>query len=166
MAALAVAAILGACDSPPEQPEEVRPPLLPPVSRVSINQREVPGGTVNIGYPFVTDRPPKGEEFAPPGYNWAHLEVRFCAGPEAPIDGDLVDSDRFRLEYPGQAPVGPIPNSSQLTDVRRGPLVDGTAVSPGTCMDGSIVFLMKGKDLPETITFTFNDGNHVIRWEV
>ena len=114
----------------------------------------------------MTDRPPKGEAQAPPGSNWAHLEVRFCAGPDGPIDASLIDSERFRLEYPSRPPAIPIPNSSQLTDVRWGPLVDGSTVSPGTCIDGSIVFGVVGDDLPDTITYTFNNGNNVIRWDV
>ena len=87
------------------------------------------------------------------------MNVRFCAGPQDPIDGGLVDPARFRIEVPGQGQVSPAPDAPALAPA---PLAAGTAVAPGTCTEGSIAFLIGGEGHVESTSYDTGDG--LLRW--
>ena len=119
----------------------------------------LPGGTVAASYPRVGVRPPKGVEAAPAGQAWAVLNVRFCAAAQGPLDGRLVDPNRFRVEVPGQGYLTPAPDAPALA---RAPLAAGTVVSAGTCTEGSIAYLVAGEGHIESITYDADDI--LLRW--
>lgn len=186
-AALAAAASLGACGSVrTELPASVvpAPPLqtVPPVADGLVTtpagavttggpattasaylspgmKHPLPGGTLAASYPRVGVRPPRGVAPPPAGQAWAVLNVRFCAGAESPIDGSLVDPDRFRVEVPGQGYVGPAADAPALAP---GPLVAGTGVAASTCVEGSVAYLVAGEGHIESITY--DSGAGLLRW--
>lgn len=117
------------------------------------------GGTLAASYPRVGVRPPRGVAPAPAGQSWTVVNVRFCAGPQDPIDGGLVDPVRFRIEVPGQGQVSPAPDAPALAPA---PLAAGTVVAPGTCVEGSIAFLIGGEGHVESATY--DTGGGLLRW--
>ncbi len=117
------------------------------------------GGTLTASYPRVGVRPPRGVAPAPAGQSWTVMNVRFCAGAQEPIEGGLVDPVRFRIEVPGQGLVGPAPGAPALAP---SPLAPGTAVAAGTCIEGSIAFLIGGEGHVESTTYDTGDG--LLRW--
>ena len=118
------------------------------------------GGTLAASYPRVGVRPPKGSPTLPPGQAWAVVTVRFCAAPDRPIAGDLVGPDRFRVEVPGQGYLAPAPGAPPLASA---PLAPGTPeIAPGTCIEGSIVYLVAGEGHVESVTYDAGDG--LLRW--
>ena len=181
-AALATAVVLGACGSertelpasvapaPPLETVPAEPDSQPttssaaPVTTASEyrspgEKHPLPGGTVAAFYPRVGVRPPKGVAPPPPGQLWAVLNVRFCAAPESPIGEDLVDPGRFLVEVPGQGYVPPTPGAPALAPA---PLAAGTAVAPGTCLEGSMAYLVAGEGHIESITY--DTGAGLLRW--
>jgi len=117
------------------------------------------GGTLAASYPRVGVRPPKGIAPPPPGQVWAVHNVRFCAAADAPIADNLVDPARFQVEVPGQGLVSPAPDAPALAPA---PLVPRTAVAPGTCLEGSIAYLVGGERHIESITY--DNGAGLLRW--
>lgn len=117
------------------------------------------GGTLAVSYPRVGVRPRRGLAPAPAGQSWTVVSVRFCAGPESPIGGDLVDPARFLIEVPGQGLVGPAPDAPALAP---DPLAAGTDVAPGTCIEGSISFLIGGEGHVESASY--DSGAGLLRW--
>ena len=185
-AALAAAAVVAGCGSVrTELPTSVAPPAplvtvgSVPDSLVTITtttttggpattasdykspgeKHPLSGGTVAASYPRVGVRPARGVEPAPAGQAWAVVNVRFCAGPDGPINGNLVDPDRFRVEVPGQGYVEPTPDGPAMAP---GALSGGTTVEPGTCAEGSIAYLVGGEGHIESITYDSGDG--LLRW--
>jgi len=86
------------------------------------------------------------------------LNVRFCAAAESPIADSLVDPTRFQVEVPGQGLVGPARDAPALAPT---PLVR-TAVPQGTCLEGSIAYLIGGEGHIESISY--DTGNGLLRW--
>jgi len=123
-------------------------------------KHELPGGTLAASYPRVGVRPPKGVAPAPAGQAWAVVNVRFCAGAGSPIDGGLVDPARFRVEVPGQGEVAATADAPALA---KAPLAAGTpGVSRGTCVEGSIAYLVAGEGHIEAVTY--DTGAGLLRW--
>ena len=118
----------------------------------------LPGGTLAASYPRVV-RPPKGVTPPPAGQVWAVLNVRFCAAAESPIADSLVDPVLFQVEVPGQGLVGPAPDAPALAPA---PLVARTTVTQGTCLEGSIAYLIAGEGHIESILYDTGDGP--LRW--
>ena len=120
----------------------------------------LPGGTVAASYPRVGVRPPKGVAPPPAGQAWALVNIRFCADKASPIAGPLLDPARFRVEVPGQGELGPATDAPALS---KTPLKAGTAgVSPGTCVEGSVAYLVAGEGHIEAITY--DTGAGLLRW--
>lgn len=120
----------------------------------------LPGGTVAASYPRVGVRPPKGVAPPPAGQVWALVNVRFCAGATTPIDGAFLDPARFRVEVPGQ---GEVTSATDAPALSKTPLRAGTAgVSPGTCVEGSVAYLVAGEGHIEAITY--DTGAGLLRW--
>ena len=119
----------------------------------------LPGGTVAASYPRLGVRPPRGVAPPPAGQAWAVLNVRFCAAAESPISGDLVDPGRFLVEVPGQGYVPPTPGAPSLAPA---PLAGGATVAPGTCLEGSMAYLVAGEGHIESITY--DTGAGLLRW--
>ena len=182
VAAALAAATLGACGSVrTELPATVAP--APPLDTVPAQQESLAttstsapdttasgyrspgekhplaGGTLAASYPRVGVRPPRGVAPPPAGQTWAVLNVRFCAEPDSSIDPSLVDPDRFRVEVPGQGYVAPSPDAPALAPA---PLVAGTAVAAGTCVEGSMAYLVAGEGHIESITY--DSGAGLLRW--
>lgn len=184
--ALVAALALGACGSartelptsvppaPPLQAAAVEPTTLATTPDLAVEARPdtsvssykspgekhpLAGGTLAASYPRVGVRPSRGAAPAPEGQSWAVLNVRFCAGAQDPISGDLVNPARVRIEVPGQGLVEPAPGAPALA---AAPLIAGTAVAAGTCTEGSIAFLVGGEGHVESITYDTGDG--LLRW--
>lgn len=136
-----------------------------PVTTVSAfkspgEKHPLPGGTLAASYPRVGVRPPRGVAPAPAGQAWAVVNVRFCAAAGSPIGGDLVDPARFRVEVPGQGEVAPAPDAPALA---KAPLRAGTPeIAPGTCVEGSIPYLVAGEGHIESVTY--DTGAGLLRW--
>ncbi|MEO5678769.1 MAG: hypothetical protein ABIS47_03785 [Acidimicrobiales bacterium] len=122
-------------------------------------QHPLAGGTLAASYPRVGVRPPPGVAPAPAGQAWAVLNVRFCAAAGGTLDPALLEPSRFQVEVPGQGYVGPAPDAPALA---KAPLAAGTAVPPGTCLVGSIAYLVGGEGHIESITYDRGDG--LLRW--
>ena len=183
-AVVAVGALLGACGSVrTELPTSVSPPppldLAPSEATVTTvaeteptqpattasaykspgEKHPIPGGNVAPSYPRVGVRPPKGVP-PPPAGQWAVVNVRFCAADDTPIDPALVDPARFVIEVPGQGTVGPATDAPALA---KAPLTAGSpGVAPGTCLEGSISYLVAGEGHIESISYDTGDG--LLRW--
>jgi hypothetical protein len=120
----------------------------------------LPGGTVAASYPRVGVRPPKGVAPPPAGQAWALVNVRFCAADATPIAGALVDPARFRVEVPGQ---GEVANATDPPALSKTPLKAGTSgVAPGTCLEGSVAYLVAGEGHIEAISY--DSGAGLLRW--
>lgn len=183
-AAIGLTALLGACGSVrTELPASVAP--APPLDAVAADgatiatpaaadaapeakaseykspgeKHALRGGTLAASYPRVGVRPPKGVAAAPAGQAWAALNVRFCAAEQGPLDRSLVDPNRFRVEVPGQGYLAPAPDAPALA---KAPLAAGTVVSAGTCVEGSIAYLVGGEGHIESITY--DAGDILLRW--
>jgi hypothetical protein len=128
-------------------------------------KHRLPGGTLAPSYPRVGVRPPKGVAAPAAGQAWAVVNVRFCADASGPIDGSLLDPARFKLEVPGQGEVAPTPAAPALA-LAKAPLVAAAAgapgVAPGTCLEGSIAYLVAGEGHIEAITYDAGAG--LLRW--
>ena len=184
VAAVAAAVMLGACGSArtelptsvaPAPPRDVAPaePTVPSVAGTEPARSDttasafkspgekhpLPGGTLAASYPRVGVRPPKGVA-PPPAGQWAVVNVRFCAAADTPIDPVLVDPTRFVVEVPGQGAVAPAHDAPALS---KAPLTaGGPGVNPGTCLEGSISYLVAGEGHVESISYDTGDG--LLRW--
>ena len=144
-------------------PESVTEPSRPATTASAYKspgeKHPLAGGTLAASYPRVGVRPPKGVAPAPAGQAWALVNVRFCAAPQAPIGGALVDPARFQVEVPGQGYLAPAPAAPALA---KTPLAAGTEVAAGTCIEGSIPYLVAGEGHIESVTYDAGDG--LLRW--
>jgi len=180
---LGAAALLGACGSVrttlpasvgPAPPLEATPVALTtraapgpagPVTTTSgfkpAGERQPLGaGTLAASYPRVGVRPPKGVSPAPAGQTWAVVNVRFCAAAADPIAAALVDPVRFQVEVPGQGNVAPATDGPALT---KAPLKPANPdVAPGTCLEGSIAYLVAGEGHIESVSY--DTGAGLLRW--
>lgn len=144
-------------------PEPASETAGPPITASSFKSpgevHPLAGGTLSVSYPRVGVQARKGVAPAPAGQSWTVISVRFCAGSEGPIGGDLVDPARFSIEVPGQGLVGPTPDAPALAP---GPLSAGTTVAPGTCVEGSMAFLIGGEGHVESTSY--DSGAGLLRW--
>ncbi len=96
----------------------------------------------------------------PPGQVWAVVNARFCAAEDSPIGGALVDPGRFRIEVPGQGDVAPATGAPALA---KAPLTPGAPeIAAGTCMEGSLAFLVGGEGHVESVSY--DTGSGLLRW--
>lgn len=138
-------------------------PVAPPTTASAFKspgeKHPLAGGTLAASYPRVGVRPPKGVAPPPAGQAWAVVNVRFCAA-ETLIDSALVDPARFRVEVPGQGEVAPAAGAPALS---KTPLQAGTAgVPPGSCVEGSVIYLVAGEGHIEAVTY--DTGAGLLRW--
>jgi hypothetical protein len=151
----------------PAASQAVAEPAAPPTTASAFKtpgeKHPLPGGSLAPSYPRVGVKPPKGVAPVPAGQAWAVVNVRFCADAATPIDGALVDPARFRVEVPGQGEVTP---SADAPALAKTPLKAGTAgtpgVSPGTCVEGYLAYLVAGEGHIESITY--DTGAGLLRW--
>lgn len=178
----AAAAWLGACGSvrtelpasvAPAPPLDLAPtvtttaetgPTSPPTTTSAFlspgEKHPLPGGTLAALYPRVGVRPPKGVAPPPAGQAWAVVSVRFCAAPETAIDPGMVDPARFKVEVPGQGIIAAAPDAPALA---KAPLTAANpGVGAGTCVEGSIPYLVAGEGHIESITY--DTGAGLLRW--
>ncbi len=154
-----------ALETVPDEPAETTttsaaaPESTASVYRSPGEKHPIPGGTLAASYPRVGVRLPRGLAPPPAGQAWAVHNLRFCAAPDSPISGDLVDPGRFRVEVPGQGYVPPTPGAPSLAPA---PLVPGTGVAPGACLEGSLAYLVAGEGHIESITY--DTGAGLLRW--
>jgi len=147
-------------EAPVTAPETTAAPVTASPFKSPGEKHPLPGGTLAASYPRVGVRPPKGVAPAPSGHVWAVVNVRFCAAPEGPIAGELVDPGRFRVEVPGQGEVAAAPGTPALA---KAPLTPGgPGVAPGSCVEGSIAYAVAGEGHIEAITY--DSGVGVLRW--
>lgn len=118
------------------------------------------GGTLAASYPRVGIRPPKGVALVPAGQAWAVVNVRFCSAATTPVPHNLIDPGRFRVEVPGQ---GSVDAAADAPALAKAPLVAGAAdLAPGTCLEGSISYLVGGEGHIEAVTY--DSGAGLLRW--
>lgn len=117
------------------------------------------GGTVVVSYPNNSARPPKGVAPAPAGSSYATITAKMCASKTATIAGDIVDPARFSVEVPGQ---GLVAYNPSVPSIRAPALTKGTTVAPGTCVEGTISFLIGGERHIESILYDATEG--LFRW--
>ncbi len=150
-------------EAAPTEPETTAPATTASAFKSPGEKHPLPGGTLAASYPRVGVRPPKGVAPPPVGQSWAVVNVRYCAADATPIDGALVDPARFKVEVPGQGEIVPAPGAPALA---KGPLAAGTAGTPsvaaGTCLEGSIAYLVAGEGHIEAVIF--DSGAGLLRW--
>jgi hypothetical protein len=130
-----------------------------PFQTAGLKQTLASGATVVVSYANNNARPPKDVPPPPAGSSYAVVTARLCAPKTAPIPGDIVDPDRFSVEVPGQGLVSYNP----AVPVLRGPaLPKGTPVAPGTCLEGTISYVIGGERHIESIQYDAGEG--LFRW--
>jgi hypothetical protein len=117
------------------------------------------GGTVVVSYPNNAVRPPKDVPPAPADSAYAMLTVKMCADKAAAIPGELVGPSRFSVEVPGQ---GIVAYDPAVPPMRTPTLPEGTTVQPGTCLEGTVSFLIKGERHIESVSYDAGEG--IFRW--
>jgi len=147
-------------DPPDSEEESTSAPTTASAYKSPGEKHPLAGGTLTASYPRVGVRVPKGVAPPPPGQAWAVVTVRFCAAPDTPIAGALVDPARFQVEVPGQGYLAPAPGAPALA---KAPLAaGGPDVAPGACVEGSLAYLVAGEGHVESVVY--DTGAGALRW--